>query len=708
VRLNQPQPPGYPLYVVLGRVLNFFAHDPQLALTLLSALAGAATLLAFYALAAGLGVPWAALPLAVAPLFWLSAGMALSDVPGLCVATGSVWLLLKAAPREVSRASKPESGPRVHVSAGSKAYLVGGAALAGLAAGVRPQDAIIPLSVLALYAGPRLRSARWLGASLAACVATCLVWAVPLALSLGGLGAAVQAMLGQGTYVGGADSLLARPLSWANLGERLAEFGSVFSAYLGGLANGGLAAMLALLAAAATLALVAMLANRLGAGGAPRPSMLDFLRSWGGDIVARILARSRAPEAGGAQGASRLGPVGAALGGTAPPLDADGAVSGQAAEPLGADGLRDGRALSLGADGASIGPTGSGIGAHALVCRAETAAGETGSRLVYLALVWLLPYGALMVLAFRPDDPRKILPALPPLILLFAGAFKRLPWASPLACVGLAAFFALRAVPLVHELDTQPPAPNQAAAYVASQASPRDTVVVAGASYNAVHYLLPDVHAYLLDDLDSAALNRDLSAATHLFVLDKEGFTPPSAWLATDTRTFARDPLVLPKASTVWLEAYEPLPGSPASLGLPADGQIHVGSSDDIAYLLSGWDRPEVIAGVPARWTDRQAQIRFYVDKSGAARVTLVGVAYPAGQQLTVSINGQPAARLAMRQDWAPYSIAVPAGMFHPRAVNTITLDHSEAISAYDATGGQSLDRRPLAAAYQLVGVTWQ
>ncbi|HEU0169276.1 MAG TPA: DUF2723 domain-containing protein, partial [Chloroflexota bacterium] len=376
VRLNQPQPPGYPLYVLLGRAVNLFAHDPQLALTLLSALAGAGTILAFYALAADLGVPWAALPLAVMPLFWLSAGMALSDVPGLSLATVAVWLLARGAQ--------------------SRGFLLVGCVVAGLAAGVRPQDAVVPLAVLALYTAPRLRPWRWLAAGIAAGAAACMLWAVPLAVSLGGLRAAAQAMLGQGQYVGGTDSLLARPLGWANLAERLAEFGGVFSAYLGGPAGGGLAAMLALLGVAVVLALVAR------------------------------------------------------------------------------------------------------------------------GRLAHLALVWLGPYVALMVLAFRPDDPRKILPAIPPLLLLLAGATRRARWASGLACTGLAAFFALTGTPLIRELDGQPPAPNQAAGYIGAHANAADTVVVAGASFNAIRYLQPNVRAYLLDDLDTAGLNRDLATAKHL------------------------------------------------------------------------------------------------------------------------------------------------------------------------------------------------
>src|SRR5579884_344236 len=127
MRLQQPHPPGYPAYVFLARFVNWFTHDPQLALTLLSAVCGALCVLVFYQLAAGFGAGLAALPLAVMPLFWVLSEMALSDMPGLLFAVTAVWLLSRAALRA-------PDGPW-------RRDLALGFAVAGLGAGVRPQDA---------------------------------------------------------------------------------------------------------------------------------------------------------------------------------------------------------------------------------------------------------------------------------------------------------------------------------------------------------------------------------------------------------------------------------------------------------------------------------------------------------------------------------------------------------------------------------------
>src|SRR5712691_4428627 len=170
MRLQQPHPPGYPAYIFLARVINFFTHDPHAALALLSAISAALCVLVFYRLASGFGAGLAALPLAVMPLFWLNAEMALSDVPGLLFAVAAVWLLNRALPR---------GQPGVH-----RGYLLAGCDAAGLGAGVRPQDAVVPLAVVGLYVAPLLlarlgrRALSELLLATGSFLGACLLWFV--------------------------------------------------------------------------------------------------------------------------------------------------------------------------------------------------------------------------------------------------------------------------------------------------------------------------------------------------------------------------------------------------------------------------------------------------------------------------------------------------------------------------------------------------
>src|SRR5215510_11687769 len=116
---HQPHPPGYPVYIALGRaslaVIRAVAPaiDPAraeaMALAVWSALGGGAALLAAWALFAEVGryratpsaffkvggISFSAtLLLAVSPLFWISGLRPLSDMPGLALAMISQALAL--------------------------------------------------------------------------------------------------------------------------------------------------------------------------------------------------------------------------------------------------------------------------------------------------------------------------------------------------------------------------------------------------------------------------------------------------------------------------------------------------------------------------------------------------------------------------------------------------------------------------------------
>ncbi len=189
VASHRPHPPGYPVFVALGkfaRPLAALAGPAPLAfggpaavearaLALWSVVFGAAGLVAFYVFAAALDdrrdvVLAATAFTAAAPLYWFTAARPLSDVPGLAAVLAVDALLVEAWRRQ---------RPRLLVTA---------AAVAGLAAGLRSQTLwlLAPLFfvVVAWWGGPRL---RLLAAAGSAWVAGVAVWMVPLLLSTGGL-----------------------------------------------------------------------------------------------------------------------------------------------------------------------------------------------------------------------------------------------------------------------------------------------------------------------------------------------------------------------------------------------------------------------------------------------------------------------------------------------------------------------------------------
>jgi len=183
VARHQPHPPGYPVYVALSklstaalRTAGVEAASPR-GLAIWSALGAAAALpallLFFRRLEERRAVAiWATVLAGLSPLYWFTALRPLSDMAGLAAA---LWVLalLSGTP--------------------SRRSLLLASLLAGVAAGVRSQTAVLTLPFLAftLLKQKDLRAAT---AAVAAVAAGGLAWAVPLMLVSGGIPAYLRAL----------------------------------------------------------------------------------------------------------------------------------------------------------------------------------------------------------------------------------------------------------------------------------------------------------------------------------------------------------------------------------------------------------------------------------------------------------------------------------------------------------------------------------
>ncbi|HET7036764.1 MAG TPA: glycosyltransferase family 39 protein [Thermomicrobiaceae bacterium] len=210
--VQQPQPPGFPVYIALGRALFWLHADPRWALVTLSALGGGVAVAATFGIgyllsggrrAAGL---CAALLLGLIPIFWLSSEKALSDVPALAALLVAILLLLVA--RQRAAALWP--------------------ALAGLASGLslgfRPQNvlALLPFALALALALARCRRWRGLAALAASGLAGVALWLVPVVEISLGPSLYLQLLRIQGRHVWQTDSLFAAgPLSLGRLHARL-------------------------------------------------------------------------------------------------------------------------------------------------------------------------------------------------------------------------------------------------------------------------------------------------------------------------------------------------------------------------------------------------------------------------------------------------------------------------------------------------------
>ena len=195
VARHQPHPPGYPVFIALGKASTAALHAAGVAspesrgLAIWSAASGALLLFPLFGLFSALDQSrqrawWATLVVALSPLFWFTALRPLSDMTGLAAAVLAQALTLSAmAGRANSRA------------------LVRAAFIAGLAIGIRSQTSLLtlPLLALALVWRPLGLSRRDRMAIAGAALFGVAVWGIPLVVASGGLSAYAAAL---GTQAG--------------------------------------------------------------------------------------------------------------------------------------------------------------------------------------------------------------------------------------------------------------------------------------------------------------------------------------------------------------------------------------------------------------------------------------------------------------------------------------------------------------------------
>ena len=185
---HQPHPPGYPIFIALGKIGTAALARAGIAmpdvrgLAMWSALAAGVLPLLFFAFFRRLGGDGAERRAAIAtllvvcsPVFWFTGARPLSDLAGLAAAWAALAALVRGADPGILGRSEDRD-----LASG---WLVAGAFLAGLSIGFRSQMAILtmPLLMWVVLTVPRIRIA-----AIAAAAAGVAVWAVPLVWLTGG------------------------------------------------------------------------------------------------------------------------------------------------------------------------------------------------------------------------------------------------------------------------------------------------------------------------------------------------------------------------------------------------------------------------------------------------------------------------------------------------------------------------------------------
>jgi hypothetical protein len=231
VARHQPHPPGYPIFILMGKIARMFvsvlpgagragAAPEAGALAIWGVIGGALSALSLAALFTRVeddqrrALAAMALTL-VCPLFWFTASRALSDMPGFACVLASQALAAAAFARQrgwSARAREEGQGSIVAAEVVSSGRLIVLSALiAGLAIGVRSQTLWLTLPLIAVVivdrAG-RAAAGALLGAGLSFGIGV-LLWFIPMIVASGGPARFINALTSQaGEDFGGVDMLV--------------------------------------------------------------------------------------------------------------------------------------------------------------------------------------------------------------------------------------------------------------------------------------------------------------------------------------------------------------------------------------------------------------------------------------------------------------------------------------------------------------------
>ena len=220
---HQPHPPGYPVFIALGKLSRAVWPSEAGALAMWGAVFGALSIFPLMVLFRSIEsldrsaadderdrrAVLATVVVMTSPLFWFTALRPLSDVPGLAMALAAQACFAAAFVRRRA----PDFADAAAVAQAGQ-LIVAGALIAGLAAGVRTQTIWLTLPLLALVLLDRAgrgAAGALLGSAMTFSIGV-LAWAIPLIIASGGLGQYRAAFAGQtAEQFTGLDIFLSNP-----------------------------------------------------------------------------------------------------------------------------------------------------------------------------------------------------------------------------------------------------------------------------------------------------------------------------------------------------------------------------------------------------------------------------------------------------------------------------------------------------------------
>jgi hypothetical protein len=177
-RVHQPHPPGYFLYVALGRLLNTVFHDANLAFVVLSIIASCGAVIVIYKLSmdwfSPLAAQFAATIFLLSPLAWFHGTVALTYIVEAFFSMLLGYLCWR-------------------VYCGNERLALWSGVVLGISAGIRPSSLLFLTPIFLFSLRKTTQKERWMG--LAALATTLAAWFFPMILACGGFKAYFGALI---------------------------------------------------------------------------------------------------------------------------------------------------------------------------------------------------------------------------------------------------------------------------------------------------------------------------------------------------------------------------------------------------------------------------------------------------------------------------------------------------------------------------------
>ena len=318
-------------------------------------------------------------------------------------------------------------------------------------------------------------------------------------------------------------------------------------------------------------------------------------------------------------------------------------------------------------------------------------------------LAWLIVDTFIYIFLLNTENTRYMITFIIPWITLFAFGLTYITGKNIaiFMTLTLTLMNIIASSSLAFSLHTDKAPPYKLASYIRSNFTPKETLIVARLSYNALKYHLKQYNVLFADYFGDEGILSEISKKRprYIIISDPEAFIPGDNYVEIQRVVYRRNPLIHEKHSVVVANIYELSDHLPNHLlALPQDGIIDVGTAQDGRYILEGWYRRENIGGITARWMGKSDKARIRVMLPiGSYTLKIRAMSFHKKQAVSFYCNDKKVSYTEIPPSWTNIGITLTSDCVREGDITYITIQAPNRISPSEL--GVSTDKRRLSIA---------